>query len=250
MTFTRLEVRLSVGGGGNGSGSDGEPEKPPVAFWRPDGRRPADDAQVTPSPDSPAAEAPAGAADTQGADGSVPPISSPPISSTETSRWPARDRLVRRRQALQEKTAGFAAMNLAALSSPPDLAGPHLPPAVPPAGTPAREPVVGWLVIVAGPGLGRSVEIASGANWIGAAADQSIRLPFGDPKIAAARHALIVFDPRSQRYFLQVGDSADLVYLDDQLLLAPVELHGGESILLGRTRLRFVALCGPDFSWS
>ena len=115
----------------------------------------------------------------------------------------------------------------------------------------AYDPAVGWLVIVEGPGKGRSLELGMGANAIGRNATQKIALDFGDHEIHREKHALLIFDPRSKRFFLQgSADARNLTYIGDDLVLVPVELKGGETILVGRTHLRFIPLCGPDFSWS
>ena len=114
-----------------------------------------------------------------------------------------------------------------------------------------NDPVVGWLVVVEGPGKGRSLEIGIGANAIGRDSKQKIALNFGDETIHRTKHATLVFDPKSRQFFLQAGsDSRNLTYIEDALVLAPVQLHGGEVIVIGQTRLVFVAFCGPDFSWS
>ena len=114
-----------------------------------------------------------------------------------------------------------------------------------------NDPVVGWLVVIEGPGKGRSLEIGIGANSIGRDARQKIPLNFGDETVHRTKHATIVFDPKSRQFFLQAGsDSRNLTYIEDALVLAPVQLHGGEVLVIGQTRLVFVAFCGPDFSWS
>jgi hypothetical protein len=113
-----------------------------------------------------------------------------------------------------------------------------------------EDPVVGWLVILQGPGKGRSLEIGIGANSVGRDRDQKICLNFGDQEIHRDKHAVVVYDPRSRRFFLQSGDVRNLTYLGDNLVLAPVELKGGETITMGQTQMRFVAFCGPDFGWS
>jgi FHA domain len=115
----------------------------------------------------------------------------------------------------------------------------------------AYDPVVGWLVIVEGPGKGRSLELGMGANAIGRNATQKIALDFGDHEIHREKHALLVYDPRSKRFFLQgSADARNLTYIGNDLVLVPVELKGGETIIVGQTHLRFIPLCGPDFSWS
>lgn len=109
--------------------------------------------------------------------------------------------------------------------------------------------VVGWLVIVAGPGKGRGLEVGAGANDIGRDAGQKIRLDFGDLEIHRERHAVLIYDERARRFFLKAGDVRNLTYLDDELVLTPQELKGGEIISLGATRLHFVPFCGPEFGW-
>jgi FHA domain len=113
------------------------------------------------------------------------------------------------------------------------------------------DPVVGWLVVVEGPGKGRSIEIGIGSNSIGRDARQKIALNFGDETIHREKHAMLIFDPKSAHFFLQAGgDSRNLTYIGDSLVLSPVELKGGEIIVVGQTKLAFVAFCGPDFNWS
>lgn len=121
--------------------------------------------------------------------------------------------------------------------------------------TPAKQPVsddpvVGWLVVVDGPGRGHSVEIGAGANPLGRGEDQRAPLPWGDKEISRERHAIIVFDPKSRRYYIHAGDSHNLAYVDGEVLMAPRELRGGETITLGATTLKFAPFCSDDFSWT
>ena len=113
-----------------------------------------------------------------------------------------------------------------------------------------HDPVVGWLVVIAGPGRGRSLEIGAGINSIGRAAGHKLALNFGDMLISREKHALLVYDPRSHRFFLNNGEVRNLTYVNDDVVLAPVELMGGETIAVGNTQLRFVRLCDADFNWS
>lgn len=112
------------------------------------------------------------------------------------------------------------------------------------------DPVVGWLVVVGGPGKGRSIEIGSGANSIGRSPGQQIRLDFGDDLISRERHAVLIFDPRTSRFFLERGDGRNLTYVGEEPVLTPVALSGGETIVIGKTQCRFVPLCGEHFSWA
>jgi len=113
-----------------------------------------------------------------------------------------------------------------------------------------EKPVVGWLVVIAGPGQGKALELGDGHNDIGRSVEARVSLNFGDEGISRKRHAIMTYDNRSRKFFLRQGDSANMTYLDAAPLLETQELSGGETIELGQTTLKFVALCGPDFDWS
>lgn len=169
-----------------------------------------------------------------------------PENSSPGRVWPARDKHVAQQQQ-QQASAGYvqAAVPRAAVAKAPASTTAQAANA-----NAAHEPVVGWLVVIDGPGRGNSREIRPGQNMIGSDVQQRISLDFGDPELAVVKHACIVFDPKSKRFFLQNGDSVKLTYLNDDVLLSPVQLSGGETFVLGNTKLKFVPLCGADFSWS
>lgn len=111
-------------------------------------------------------------------------------------------------------------------------------------------PVVGWLVVVNGPGKGRSVELGYGMNAIGRGDKNRVQLAFGDQEISRDKHAMVTYDPRGGKFFLQHGDSTNLTYLEDSPVLSPTEILNGQTIRIGdSTVVKFVALCGPDFHW-
>lgn len=122
------------------------------------------------------------------------------------------------------------------------------------ASTPANDlpdgPVVGWVVVVAGPGRGRSVPLGYGMNQIGREAGNRVVLPFGDPQISRVKHATLTYDPRGKKFFIQHGESSNLTYVGDMPVLSPMELKSGELIRLGDTTvLKFIPLCGDGFNW-
>jgi hypothetical protein len=120
---------------------------------------------------------------------------------------------------------------------------------------PMDDPVVGWLVIVDGKGKGNSLSLGYGMNSIGSGQSERICLTFGDSSVSRTKHALITYDPRGRRFYAQHGGGKNLTYLVSDPnstpipLLTPVELQGGEQIIVGETTLRFVPLCGQDFDW-
>lgn len=114
---------------------------------------------------------------------------------------------------------------------------------------PMEDPVVGWVVIVEGPGQGASITLGYGMNSIGRAPSERISLDFGDSQISRTNHAALTYDPRGKKYFVAHGGGKNLTYLADEPVLMPVELKGGEEIMIGDTTLRFVPFCGADFDW-
>lgn len=111
------------------------------------------------------------------------------------------------------------------------------------------DPVVGWLVVVEGPGKGRAVPLGYGSNSIGRGATDRIKLDFGDEQISRSGHAVVTYDPRGRQYYVQHGGGTNLTYLGDQPVLAPTALPALSHISIGHTVLRFVPLCGAEFDW-
>lgn len=110
------------------------------------------------------------------------------------------------------------------------------------------DPVVGWLVVVNGPGKGSAVQIGNGRNTIGRE-ESRIRLDFGDPQISRIDHAVISYDHVANRFHIQQGEGVNLVYLEGSPVLTPRILENGSTISIGGTTLRFVAFCDDKFRW-
>ena len=87
-------------------------------------------------------------------------------------------------------------------------------------------------------------------NSVGRDASQRISLNFGDESISREEHAFITYDEEQRRFYVQHGGKANLVRLGKKPVLVPTELKANDRIRLGRTTLRFVPCCGPDFSWT
>ncbi len=114
-----------------------------------------------------------------------------------------------------------------------------------------QDPVVGWLVIVGGPGLGAFRPIYEGNNTIGRAATQRIPLDFGDEAISSEEQAYLRYDS-VDRKFLLVPNLAktNIVAVNERKPTGAVELSAMDLITVGRTQLAFVPFCGLDFDWS
>jgi hypothetical protein len=111
------------------------------------------------------------------------------------------------------------------------------------------EPVVGWLVIVDGPGKGNYVKLGFGMNAIGRSLESRVSIDYGDDQISRENHALLTYDTKNRKFYIQHGGGANLTYLGESPVLQPYELKGNEVISIGNTKLYFVPFCGPNFNW-
>jgi hypothetical protein len=114
-----------------------------------------------------------------------------------------------------------------------------------------QDPVVGWLVVVGGPGLGAFRPVYEGNNTIGRAKSQRIAIDFGDDTISSEEQAYIRYDS-GDRSFLFVPNMAktNVVSINAKKPTAAVSLSAMDVITMGRTQLAFVPFCGEDFDWS
>lgn len=115
----------------------------------------------------------------------------------------------------------------------------------------SQDPVVGWLVVVGGPGLGNYRPIFEGNNTVGRASSNRIPLDFGDAAISSEEQAYIRYDA-ADRSFLFVPNLAktNVVSVNDRRPTGAVVLENMDVIVMGRTQLVFVPFCGPEFDWS
>jgi hypothetical protein len=118
-------------------------------------------------------------------------------------------------------------------------------------GTFAQDPVVGFLVVVGGPGLGSFRPVFEGNNTLGRAATNRVPLDFGDDTISSEAQAYVRYDS-NDRSFLFVPNLAktNVVSVNDKKPTGAVELKPMDVITLGRTQVAFVAFCGAEFDWS
>ena len=114
-----------------------------------------------------------------------------------------------------------------------------------------QDPVVGWLVVVGGPGIGCYRPIFEGNNTIGRSDRNRVPVDFGDDAISSEEQAYIRYDG-TDRSFLFVPNLAktNVVSLNAKRPTGAVELSQMDVITMGRTQLVFVPFCGPEFDWS
>jgi hypothetical protein len=114
-----------------------------------------------------------------------------------------------------------------------------------------HDPVVGWLVVIGGPGLGEYRPIYEGNNAVGRGSNQRIALDFGDTSISSEEQAYIRYDS-VDRSFLFVPNLAktNVVSVNNKRPTGAVKLDRMDVISVGRTQLAFVPFCGEEFDWS
>ena len=109
-------------------------------------------------------------------------------------------------------------------------------------------PVVGWLVCVEGPDRGRDYRLHMEKNFIGRAPGMDVALT-GDDSISREKHASVTFDPKKKAFWLVPGDSSGLVYLNDELVNAPVQIQPDDVIELGKSKLVLAPFTSAKFQW-
>ena len=114
-----------------------------------------------------------------------------------------------------------------------------------------QDPVVGWLVVIGGPGLGACRPIYEGNNSVGRDSGQRIPIDFGDDAISSEEQAFIRYDS-VDRKFLLVPNLAktNIVAVNERKPTGAVELGAMDLITMGRTQLVFVPFCGAEFDWA
>lgn len=110
------------------------------------------------------------------------------------------------------------------------------------------DPVVGWLVCIAGNDRGADFRIHPEKNTIGRSEGNDIRIA-KDQTVSRENHATIVYDPKKKNFRILAGGGRGLVYVNDEVIDFSSPLKANDIIELGETKLMFVPLCGEHFDW-
>ena len=110
------------------------------------------------------------------------------------------------------------------------------------------DPVVGWLVCIEGSYFGESFKLKSGRNFIGRSSSMDVALT-GDNSVSRERHAVVIYEPKARIFIAQPGDSRELFYLNDEVVLNNEKLKNYDVLTIGNLKLMLVACCGEHFSW-
>lgn len=110
------------------------------------------------------------------------------------------------------------------------------------------EPVVGWLVCIEGEYKGESFKLKSGRNFIGRAANMDVVLS-ADHSVSRFKHASVIYEPRGRQFIVATGESRELCYLNDEVVLSNMRMHAYDVLNLGNTSLMLIPCCSERFTW-
>jgi hypothetical protein len=105
--------------------------------------------------------------------------------------------------------------------------------------------LVGWLVVIRGPGLGDDFILHSRTNRLGSDASMDVRL--GDTKVSRMEHASVVYDSANSTHVLRPG--AGPVALNGNTITGDRPLRINDRIKIGGTTLIFIPFAGHYHQW-
>lgn len=110
------------------------------------------------------------------------------------------------------------------------------------------EPVVGWMVAIEGAHFGQDFKLKTGRNFVGRASEMDICLK-EDQSVSRDKHAIVLYEPKSNLFLVQPGDAKELFYLNDKVVLSATEINAYDVLTLGKTKLLFIPCCSDKFNW-
>jgi hypothetical protein len=115
-------------------------------------------------------------------------------------------------------------------------------------GTIPSEPVVGWLVAIAGSHFGEDFRLKTGRNFIGRTSNMDVVLS-GDSSVSRDKHAILLYEPKSNLFLVQPGDSKELFYLNNDVVLSATQIQAYDVLSIGASKLLFIPCCSDKFNW-
>lgn len=72
----------------------------------------------------------------------------------------------------------------------------------------------------------------------------------GDETISRENHAVVSYDSIDKIYYFSPGEGRNIVRHNGKAIFQTVELNMYDRVVVGKTELLFMPLCGNDFEWS
>lgn len=111
------------------------------------------------------------------------------------------------------------------------------------------DPVVGWLVCIAGKDIGKDYKIRGQINTIGRSDKMDICIK-NDNTISYENHARVSYSDRNNKFSIIPADNKNVIYLNENELLTPTVLNVNDIIDFGETKLMFIPFCNDKFVWN
>lgn len=111
----------------------------------------------------------------------------------------------------------------------------------------SNEPVVGYLICTKGEDYGCGFPLKSGNNTIGRS--QSMDVVIMDPKVSREKQAFVMYEPHKRQFYVKPGEGSGLCYFNEDVVLAPMEIHQFDRIGVGDTELMLIPVCCEQFCW-
>ncbi len=108
-------------------------------------------------------------------------------------------------------------------------------------------PVTGWLVCTTGTEKGKDFRLHSGKNFIGRSTSMDVVI-VDDKTISREKHCSVTYDPKGNQFYVS-AEGGNIVYLNDEIVEQPAELHEGDVVIVGETRLQFIPFCKEERTW-
>ena len=111
-----------------------------------------------------------------------------------------------------------------------------------------NNPITGWLVCIKGSNVGKAFPLVTGQNFIGRDSKMNVCLQ-NDRSVSRSKHGIIAYEPKNRCFYAQPGESHSLFYVNDKVVLNPIELKDRDKIEVGKHILVFVPFCDERFGW-
>ena len=108
--------------------------------------------------------------------------------------------------------------------------------------------VVGWLVCVKGENYGKGYPLKAAKNYSGRYPENDVVLS-GEKTVSRAKHAVLTYEPKENIFLIQPGESSELVYLNEKVVLTPEILKKNDIISVGEAQLMLIPYCDDQFTW-
>ena len=95
---------------------------------------------------------------------------------------------------------------------------------------------------------GRDFKLKVGRNFIGRDNDMDVCLR-NENSVSRQQHAIIIYEPKQNVFLAQPGNTKELTYLNDEVVLVPKVMKKNDVLQVGNVTLMLVPFCDDAFKW-